>query len=349
LEELFEYPIKLAETQTGQTFVTSAYDFQGLNIIVGLKYMGKSHLAKAILLGLIENEAGCLVLDINNEYSSLHLGKNRRPIRKYKNKIITLTPGDNLRFPLRAMGTDVFLNCMEALGLKDASLAALSDIIHNIREDELTINRLNTAISSEATSVRGAISRRLTMLMNTGLIDDEVDPRTLDTSLNRLDKGKALIVNLKGLTKIAMRTTVQVLLSKVTNLLEQEELKPVFLFAEEAHMYAERTELEDLVTRMRHLGAWQFYMTNTPTSLPELVIRQTDNLFCFYLSLPEDITHVAPASGMDSETLRRIVTALPVRQFLAVGRVTEDYPLVLKTMELDVVTAGETRLRFTEP
>jgi len=187
------------------------------------------------------------------------------------------------------------------------------------------------------------------MLESTGLIDDSLEKGALRRVLDQLGGGKTLVVNLKGLSKVAMRTTVQVLLSSVTGLLEERALEPVFLFAEEAHMYIERTDIEDLVTRMRHLGIWQFYITNTPTSLPELLVRQTDNLFCFYLSLPDDIKYIAPASGLEPDVLQKIVAALPPRHFLAVGRATEDYPVILRNKELDVITAGETRYRFNEP
>ena len=187
------------------------------------------------------------------------------------------------------------------------------------------------------------------MLEDTGLIDDTLEQGQLANTLSQLYKGKTLVVNLKGLAQSAMRTTVQVLLSNLLSLLEARELKPIFLFAEEAHLYIERTDIEDLVTRMRHLGIWQFYITNTPTSLPELLMRQTDNLFCFYLSLPDDVRYVAPASGLEPDVLQRLVSALPPRHFLAVGQATENYPVILKNRELDVIAASETRYRLLEP
>jgi len=197
--------------------------------------------------------------------------------------------------------------------------------------------------------VRGAILRRLRMLEDTGLIDDELEQGLLASVLSQLNEGKTLIVNLKGLSKPAMRTAVQVLLSNLLGLLETGKLQPTFLFAEEAHLYIERTDIEDLVTRMRHLGLWQFHITNTPTSLPELLVRQADNLFCFYLSLPDDIKYIAPASGLEPDVLQRLVKALPPRRFLAVGQATENYPVILKNRELDVLAAGETRYRFLKP
>ncbi|MCC6005566.1 MAG: hypothetical protein LM590_14610, partial [Thermofilum sp.] len=181
------------------------------------------------------------------------------------------------------------------------------------------------------------------------LIDDNLPQGQLASVLSQLNEGKTLVVNLKGLAKPAMRTAVQVMLSNLLNLLEARKLEPIFLFAEEAHLYIDRADIEDLVTRMRHLGLWQFYVTNTPTSLPELLVRQTDNLFCFYFSLPDDVKYVAPASGLEPDVLQRLVTALPPRRFLAVGQATEGYPVILRNRELDVLAAGETRYRFLEP
>ena len=49
----FKHPIIMAETRSGKDFQISAKHLEGLNIIVGLKYMGKSHLAKSILFCLL--------------------------------------------------------------------------------------------------------------------------------------------------------------------------------------------------------------------------------------------------------------------------------------------------------
>lgn len=66
-----KYPVTLGETYSKKTLVASAKDFQGITIIVGKKYAGKSHLAKAILLGIIDYGAKGVVFDINDEYSAM--------------------------------------------------------------------------------------------------------------------------------------------------------------------------------------------------------------------------------------------------------------------------------------
>jgi hypothetical protein len=349
-ESLFKHPVAVGLDAEGGLFEVSAYDLQGLNLIVGFKGAGKSHLAKAMLLDLTRHGAGCLVFDVNDEYSRLDLGRDKQPKPELKDLFVKLRPGETLKFPLSDIEPEVLVNVMEALGLRDASLAEFSEIVGGLGRNVLSLEFLKEKAEEVKTpSVRGAILRRLRMLKDTGLIDDNLPQGQLASVLSQLNEGKTLVVNLKGLAKPAMRTAVQVLLSNLLNLLEGRDLEPIFLFAEEAHLYIDRADIEDLVTRMRHLGLWQFYITNTPTSLPELLVRQTDNLFCFYLSLPDDVKYVAPASGLEPDVLQRLVSALPPRHFLAVGQATEGYPVILRNRELDVLAAGETRYRFLEP
>jgi hypothetical protein len=70
------------------------------------------------------------------------------------------------------------------------------------------------------------------------------------------------------------------------------------------------TELEDFTLRTIRLGLWKFYITNTPQRLPELIVRQADNLFCFYLGLQDDIKHLAPAARMSTDAFQKMVSVL---------------------------------------
>jgi hypothetical protein len=345
---LFEHPVAAGLDAEGNLFEVSAYDLQGLNLIVGQKG-AKTHFAKALLLDLTRHRAGCLVLDLYDEYSRLDTGRDGRPKPELEGLFVKLRPGETLRFPLSDIEPEVLVNVMEALGLEDAPLSELSEIVGGLGRDALSLETLRRRVERIGSpDVRRAILRELRTFENTGLIDDSLPQGQLERVLSQLNEGKTIVVNLWGLAWGAERAAVQVLLSFLLRLLEARELEPVFLLAEEAHFYIDRAVIEDLAARTKQLGLWQFHVTSTPGLLPELLLRRADNLFCFHFCLLS-VKHVAPASGLEPDTLERLVAALPPRHFLAVGRATEGYPVILRNRKLDVQAAGETRYRFLEP
>jgi len=348
----FKHPLEVGEASDKQRLKVSAFDFQGLNLIVGKKGMGKSHLAKSLLLGLLQNGARIIVFDINDEYSSLGYKPDGKTESEFHGKILSVTPGVGLSFTLKYMGQEVFLDLMEAMGVRDASLYQLRSIWEDLsKTGEVMLSGIDAEIDKITTSsVKGALERRMSSLQQTKFVTDiEEESVTLEELFERLgEDGGVLVINLKGKDKVVMRATVQTILSRLQELLESKSLKPVFLFAEEAHLYLRDTDWIDAVTRIRHLGMFQFYMTNTPTAIPEIILRQVDNLSAFHLDLSEDIRRVAPASRTDEETVELVTRALPAKTFLVVGSCTGDYPLVLRTIPFEAKAAGETISLFTE-
>ncbi|RLE64668.1 MAG: hypothetical protein DRN53_00670 [Thermoprotei archaeon] len=341
----------------GSDFIVNAYDLQGINVIVGKKGTGKSHLAKTLLLGLIDHGARVLVFDINDEYSNLRY-KVDGSKSEYYEKIITLEPDPSkdseytpLKFTLPYIGLEVFYSVMvDVLKLPEASAATLREIWNRLEESgSLRLSKLFHEIENESSRVREAIYRRLKALEETRIVTEDEEKETrIEEYLKNLESGGALIVNLKAKSRIAQSIVVQTIVSKLRQILESKDSKPLFLFAEEAHLYLERTMWLDLVTRMRHLGAYQFYMTNTPTSIDDLIIRQTDNIFIFNLTNRKDLDHIMPATKIDEETIKSIVPALPPRTYLAIGLTTKEYPFIAYTRELEYQTAGKTRLLWKE-
>lgn len=352
-KKYYNHPIFLGKTaHTSSDFVISAYNLQGISLVIGKKGSGKSHITKAMLLGLIDLGAIGLVFDINDEYPPMRMLQSGKPSR-YADKLIALDPGNNLKFTPDYVGKDVFTDVLvEAMRLSDASTLEFMNIWENLQtNNQLTLANLCAAADNvRHASVRLALTRRLETVKNTGLFtDDPSEAMILETQMEKIKGGGALIVNLKAKDVVTINLVVQTLLSKIQSVLEEGKIHPIFFLAEEAHTYFRGTNWIDAVTRMRHLGTYQIYVTNTPTQIRDLVIRQTDNLFAFYLSEQEDIAHVSPATKIEQETLRKIVTALPMRRCLAIGIATADYPFVIDVTGLPVKAAGETKRFFTEP
>jgi len=354
-----KYEIAIGETFTGEEFRIDVRKLQGINVIVGKKGTGKSHLAKTILLGLIDHGAKCIVFDINDEYSGLRYTIDNGE-SSYHDRIIVLEPNPHeespyepLKFTLDYIGIEVMYAVLtQTLNLPEASAYVFRENWESIKAtlaiekgDESSLDRVAQVISERASKREAeAIRKRLHQILKTGIITfDEEEETRIEKLLEELEGGGAIIVNLKAKGIVAQQIVVQTILSKLQELLEKPEMA-LFLFAEEAHLYLEKTVWLDLVTRMRHLGAFQFYMTNTPTSIDETIIRQTDNIFTFNLTNRSDLNHIMPATKIDEETITSITKTLPPRTFIAVGEATSDYPFILRTKKLDVQTAGETKL-----
>ena len=350
-KQFYKYPILIGQTAyMAKDLIISAHNLQGINIIVGKKGTGKSHLAKALLLGLIDNGAMGLVFDINDEYSAMRFNPDGSQ-SNYFDKLVPLDPGVNLRFTLPYIGSDVFFDVIQkAMGLPEASAFELRNIWGDLEQaGSLSFSQLRQAAENTLDRrILGAITRRLDRMEQTGLFTDDLAEATeLEREFEKIKGGGAIIINLKLKSKDTIDLVVQTILSKLQEMLE-EGYPPVFIFAEEAHFYLRETDWANAVTRMRHLGTYQIYMTNTPTEIRPLVIRQTDNLFLFHLTEDRDLTHISPAAKIDPETVTQVAKALPIRRCLAVGEITSHYPFIIDVTPLTVKTAGVTRKFFAE-
>jgi uncharacterized protein len=352
------FPIFVGNTAYGKSKLNlSAYDIQegGTTVIIGKKGTGKSHAAKMLLLGLIGHGARCIIFDVNDEYSGL--SKNLED-KKSDKRIVSLNAGDNLQFLLKYIGLDVFTKVLrKSLGTGQPSIYEVSKAWRQLSKGKkpITLNSLlaemrdgsDSDSKNTNKSIVSALERRFVGLQRTGLLTDDGDKATtLENELKKITRGGAIVFNLKGKSSEVVNTVVATVLSKLESILEHNRnYPPVFLFAEEAHLYIGDTDWENIITRMRHLGTFQFYITNTPTELPEMLIRQTDNLFLFNLQNNEDFTHVTPAIRLDNETTTAVAKSLPPRTCLVVGTSTREFPFVIKTPEVKYA-AGETRRFF---
>ena len=320
-----------------------------LNIITGKKGTGKSHLSKLLVLGLAAYGGISIVFDVNGEYVDLGYPHNESGCH---NTILVLSPGTNFKVTLQYMGLNTLLSIVTAvLDLPANSAWEVRRIWSVLAErNALTIKNLGEAINSVTnTYVRDALLRRFENLVGSGLFTDNVqEATTLEEWLVRLKDGGAVIINLRLLPTALRKIVVEFMLSKLCSLLESWFMKAIFLFAEEAHLYLRDTYWEDIVTRMRHLGIFPTFVTNQPDSINESIYRQADNVFLFNFTNENDLLTVSKATMVDAQTVNVIAKELPPQHCLVLGKVFNDFPLIVKVNELKVKARGETRLFFTD-
>jgi DNA helicase HerA-like ATPase len=343
--------LSLGAVEGDHEVVVDAKKFDAkLNIVTGRKGTGKSHLTKLLVLGLVSHHAPCVILDVNGEYANL--GRLRDGGRSpYADMILVLSPQVNLRFTLAEVGLPSMMSVLyHALDLPGNSARVFAKIWHELEKArKLSLAALGEAIASWECheSIREALHSRYNTLVDSGLFTDE-DTRSLheDQLVQRLTQGCALVVSMKNQSSTIRRMIVELLISKITQLLSTMRLRALFLFAEEAHLYLRDTYWEDIVTRMRHLGVFATFITNQPDTIQEGIYRQADNIFLFNFANDRDLDVVSRAAKVDADSIRLLVRDLPTGHCLTIGDVVQNFPMVVHVREIDAQTMGETRYFF---
>lgn len=344
--------IKIGTTKDGEQFTVLGESIDGnLSIITGKKESGKSHLSKILVSSLVNSGAVVIVFDLNNEYEGLALNKDGTK-NELSDKLVALEPGKTLRFALDYLGEFSLVSLMQhVLDAPGASLREFNRIINSLEHsDRFTLEGLGEAIQSWRGNelVKDALYTRFQTMRNSGIFAGEKQESVKVDSVVRslLPRGGAVVVSLKRSSALTKKMVVEIILSKLVQLLEKELIPPIFLFAEEAHLYLRETYWDDIVTRMRHFGIFTTLITNQPDAIKDGIYRQADNIFLFNFTNQTDLDMIAKASTADSETIRSIVRTLPRRHCLILGKVVSDLPMLVKVGEAKFLPMGQTKRFF---
>ena len=348
------FPIPIGKARgDDEDFEVYAEDLDGrLNIITGKKESGKSHLSKILVKTLVQHGAFVIVFDLNNEYGGLAWNSDGSPSSIHE-QIMVLEPGHGLRFSLAYCGKSAMYNMLKnALDMPTASLREffrIWDYLENKQtlEVEAFGNAINTWNINEL--VRDALISRYHVIQSSRLFSNNHDEDGIikfEDVISKRRKGTSIIISMGKATPIARRMIVELVLSKLIDLLEKMVIPPIFLFAEEAHLYVRDTYWEDIITRMRHFGIYTTFITNQPDAIGDGIYRQVDNIFLFNFTNDTDLDKISKVSLADNETIRSIVRTLPQRYCLSIGKVVCDLPIVVKIAPAEVLTLGETKKFF---
>lgn len=309
---------------------------QGVSLITGRKGSGKSHLAKKFLEQMVNQKAPAVVLDVNGEYAQLGIpdsgATGGRPT------MVELVPGKNFFIPLDGIPFETFARMCQIEENHNAfRLFARYWSEHPQGKSLEKLREWIPGTQSPPGTVHAAFGR-----IQYAASLRVFGPFDFTGHMARIRSGGALVLNLfqQG-EKVKQLSIVYVLRQLIEAGLRNEG--KLFLFAEEAQNYFEKEFWDDVITRMRHLGVYSVIVTNEPTTLPGMVFRQCDNLFCFNFSSDNDLAFVSNAQVIDPESLE-MAKLLSAGQCIAIGACTRGFPLLLHVGATRADAAGRTRL-----
>jgi energy-coupling factor transporter ATP-binding protein EcfA2 len=344
--------IHVGRVDSGSEFGIMAEAFDGrITVITGRKESGKSHLAKMILRGLLEHGAYSIVFDLNDEYGRIAQKRDGSKTPLF-HRVKVMRPGREMKFSLASVGirsiSSLLLHSLEMPGTSLREFVKIWESLDG--RGELTLSSLEGAIHSWRCNefVRDALFARYHTLASCGLFTDTSGEQFDLLSFFKASKeGGSLVISFSDVSPLNRRMCVELILSKLVELLEHRRAPPIFLLAEEAHLYLRETYWEDLITRMRHFGVFTVFVTNQPDAIDQKIFRQVDNIFLYSFSNDADLSMVSQASMADTDTVRALVRSLPPRVCLILGHAVNNLPVIVSVDQFDSPASGTTR-RFFE-
>ncbi len=339
-------------TLCGEQFVIDARKLDKVNLLVGDRETGKSHGAKVILSELTPYEMPVLVFDLNHEFAHLP-------------GAMTLRVGDNYKVQLGEVGLS-FLSAFieDSNPFTETARGAFEQNAPRFIEAERKATGFPTVsyLLEQAEQgrfwnndmVNGAIEQRLRSVVRSGIFEENPSAPTLQTIVEGASNDRGFVdIDLAEVPMGRARSLVRGFLRQMERMCQAETRSgrgryPAVML-EETHMYTAPEEILNLISRGRHLGLTLFFMTNTPSRLPEDVLRMVDNLFVTGLTHASDRRLIAKSALSDDDTLQALAMGLAPEQTLVVGKVTNRYPLVVEVNGLPKgwPTTGATKSFWT--
>jgi uncharacterized protein len=339
------HPLRIGSTLDGEDLAIEGRLFEKVNIITALKGMGKSHLAKVLILQLIERGMPCVVFDINKEYGRLPGAE-------------VLSAGGNFKLAVKDFGLAGLIDLFQHFGATEKILnefeRLVAEIFERLEDDPsadrfLTIGDIREPFRTGNDTMNSWTRRLLDQIDGLDLFADTKEEG--EVFRHRYDQieaqGGCLVIDLTRLPSTFGREAFVGATLRMVETRAEVSTKPPFVFFEEAHLYTARERIENLVTRARHLGVTCTFVTNMVTELNETVLRQVDNLFLLYLPHRDDVRYVAKSATVDPETIEAFAQRLDQHHALVVGTASGSFPIVFKVADReDVQMAGATKWAF---
>ena len=369
-------PISLDVGQFKQQQIAfSGLGLDKVNLITGMKGAGKSHLTKGLIDESRQRGMSAVVFDINDEYGVLPGATVFRPSTNLKFRLDRTEPRTfidiiNRLHPFAERTGFVATAAMRNLFDARKASGHPLDIEFLKTQANVVFPGNNTWATNQQASYRQSLEtveqyhlfasaqeiQQEDAAMRTG---GSAAVSTLSSTFYDLDRrGQAgvIVFSIGGLLPVVQRVIVKLVRDALKEICNRQarahdgnpQHVPIYptVFFEEAHMYMDENDINEMIPVIRHLGMNLFFITNTPGDLPDSVFRLLDNLYMTRLLNEADIQRVAACGLADSETIASFAPEIPKYHALvlsAVDGVTKNFPLIFNVRDFGLPKSGVTR------
>jgi hypothetical protein len=272
-----------------------------INLVTGMKGAGKSHLTKGIIDQARQRGVSAVVFDINDEYGrlpgamvfrpggNLKFRLDRTETRSFIDVINRLAPfAERTQYPAIAGLYKVFeqrvakAQPIDISFLKkqvDIVLPGDSTYIKNQRDSYVqtldTIDSYNLFMSENDTRVEDdSIKKRETPVV--------ASLKSAFAGIDQQQQAGVVVFSIGGMLPIVQRIIVKLVRDALKEICDRQTARqqkdpshvPIYpaVFFEEAHMYMDEQDINELIPVIRHLGMNLFFVTNTPGALLTLCL-----------------------------------------------------------------------------
>jgi hypothetical protein len=360
----------------GQPVVFSGQNFDKINLIPGMKGAGKSHLTKGIIDESQQRGMSAVVFDINDEYKdvpgatvfiptvNLKFRLDRTVPRSLLDVIERLSPfSERTSYGAMAAIHKIYDQHQQKSSSTPLDLAFLKTqkdlVVSGTREYQETMK------ASYVQSLETV--ERWNLFATAQEIKDEevamksgknVQAKTLSSALHALEQQGAgvMVFSIGGFHPTIQRIVVKLVLDALKDVCDRQtkaaKQKPAHIpiypsvYFEEAHMYMDHRDINELIPVIRHLGMNLFFITNTPGELPDSVFRLVDNVIMTRMLNEADIQRIVRCGLADRETIVGFAPEIPERHALVLSAkngITQTFPLIFEVRDFGHPLSGVTR------
>jgi hypothetical protein len=342
-------PLWLGKTPSDEPFHIDKANLGTINLMVGAKGTGTSHLASVIVTELIDSRVSCIIFDSAGAYPHLSsdggpasIGKQERP------PIVRLVIGETLKLGIADVGLPMLCDVLKLFGLpKTLALYFESHVTRRFTsakgQDEtdqlpsfLGIDdfiRLAQDLEAEGQAVvGGAIMSCLEALKKTQIFASEpAESRAFYDGNAQIRHGGALLLDVSRLPQRLRPRVVSALVSVLTEITRRglavgSNHAPVMFF-DDAPALCARHSFADVLKPARSLGSTSFFVTTVVGGLDDHLVHEADNLFLQRMT-SDDVRYLANHALVDVDSWQGLVRRLPDHHGLVIGKATEGYPII---------------------